>query len=908
MSIVFYYQTIYEWQEPNNTEKIAFDRLLEYFVKNRIDEHISYYAYPWANMIEHAQNQKITLDEFVAKYIKTYVKCNKLSITTFQSYKIWNYIEDLQKLDINVIFSPHAEKEKSKKVFLETGILILPMFLVPIVTPDHKIHNVNYMHSSNDDIYLCSFLGNINYGNKQCTYIRNDMCETVKKIKNVMIKTTNEWHLDNKIYGKELKMKRYEKSKDETQKQNEDNYFFTMKMSKYSLCPLGVGPNSFRISETIIFEKYPIIVADNLWLPTIYGLDINDWAFRISEKNVKNIDEYTRIFNTSDEELDVKKQNIIKIKSYVENVSTPIKDWILGKFTLLTVMYNVSNKERLEEFKYVFERNLYNKLIETIVVFYEILDGEVPIIYDFLSHKKIKIVVKNKKSPRTISFNEMMEYCNINLHGKMCIMSNNDIYYDNTLEKIKKTNLIKNKDVLAITRNNFFEFRIKKNNTVWEKNEGSQDTWVFCAPIKLFDPIINIGWIASDNRIAYELEKAGYNVYNPTHDINCVHYQHQDQNTNLTKFSHRGDGPIKFLELDHLNDNTNVNFLAYEEIENEKIDATVFKNKLNYRAVRQYYNDKKLREIINMNVVCCFSGNYPMTTPSSILCQKILYSVPNMIYFNMNKTQEIKQYLNTIKSPLVIVDRITQLLLDLKCAIVFICDETTLIDLNMNLLEQLKNIKIIFLSHHCMKKFDKISKNSLENFNYEVLNIGSDLNIALKKPVKNDKKINILCKFQNKKIYKKIKELNSTFIFQNMIEHKTGEHYYDYIHRKEKMFLNTDVFCQLNNKPNIHLILDAILIGVPVIVLDDKKYYDDIPDECLIKIPIDKINAHYINSKIQYALENEHTLTRNAFGWYLKNSSFDRWNNRFKEILVIYYKNYYYKCNHNNHNVKIIKC
>jgi len=892
---------MFDWQEPNNTEKLAFDNLIKYFMNKYIDDDISYYAYPWANIIEYAQQEKMELYKFVTTYIKTHKNCNKLSVTTFQSYKIWNYINDFKMLDINVVFSPHAERKLSHKVFLEDGILILPMFLVPIITPNHKIHDQN--NNATNLKFMCSFLGNINYGDKPCTYLRKYMCETVKNIDNVLIETTNEWHLDNKIYGKELQLKKYEKSKEIIQQKNEDKYFYAMNSSTYSLCPIGIGPNSFRISETIMFEKYPIIIADNLWLPEIRGLNMSDWAFIIEENKINDVNEYINIFNTSENILEIKKKNINVVKKYLEDISNPISEYLTSKFTLLTVMYNVKNSERLNEYKHVFNRNIRNKYIEKIVIFYELLEDEKPFIYDFLLHDKIEIIFLNKKMPREISFNEMMNYCNEKLYGKLCIISNNDIYYDDSLQKIKKINLVKNRDILAITRENFFEFKIKKNNTIWKKNEGSQDTWIFSSPIKLFKPIIKIGWIASDNRIAYELEKLGYNVYNPTHDIKCIHYQHQDQNTNLTKFSHRGDGPIKFLELDYLNNNTNVNLEFYEEIENEKLDTLSIKNKLNCRAVKQYYNDKKLKQIIETNVVCYFSENYPDITSGSILCQKILYSVPNMIYFNIKQTNEIDKYLNSVKNPLIITNVICQNLLQFKYPIVFLCDEQTLNQLDIDILKSILKLKIIFLSYNCLMMFDDLYKINLNEINYDVLNIGSDLNIALKKKENNDDIINILGEFKNKNISKKIKKQSNNIQFKNLVVPDVNENYYDYIHKKEEIFLQSNVFCQLKT-PNIHLVLDSFILGTPVIVPDDKTFYGDIPNECIIKIPVNKIyDAEYIFDKIKYALKNEKKITQNAFGWYLNNSSFDKWNNKFKEILTVYHKHCYVQ-----NNVSIIEC
>lgn len=885
MSLIFYYQQLYSWQEPNSTEKTAFENLLKYYTtKINFDDDIAYYAYPWANMIEYALREKLSLWRFVMKNVKTFEKTNRLTITTFQSYRIWNYIDDFKTLNINVIFSPHAEKKLSEKIYCEKNILVLPMFLIPIITPDSKLHGFNHDELLKCSDITCAFMGNVSYGEHRCTTFRQKMCETLEGVENIFIKTTNEWHFDNKIYGKDLKLKKYDQSKDKQQKHNEDLYLNIMKKSKYGLCPFGTGPNSFRISETIMFEKIPIIIADKLWLPEVHGLNIEDYAYSINENLIDDVSEYQKIFDTDDECNKSKLKNISVVKKYIEDISNPISEFLNQVFTLLIVMYNVKDKERLTEYEYVFEKNIKNQYINRIVVFYELINDEIPANYNFLKHEKIKIVYVKKESPREISFNELIEYCNDNLIGSMCIISNNDIYYDDTLSKIRKIDLIKNSHVLAITRNNFFDFRIKKNNTVWTKNEGSQDTWIFCAPIKTFEPVINIGWIASDNRIAYEFEKLGYHIYNPTHDINCVHYQHQDQNTNLTKYSHRGDGPIKFLELDYLNNNKNVNIGQYDLLEQNLLDATTVKNKLNYRAVRQFYNDQKLRKVIGANVVCKFSIVYPATTFFSIFYMQLLQPIPNRILYD--EKCEIQ------KNSIIITDNLDINQEIIHHPIIFLCDESNVKKINkinmMNLIDR-NNLKLIFFSHNAYNLFCNLHHTANKTLNYEIIQVGSDLNIGRIKEENIDEKIRCIA-ICNKNQIKKIRSKITNIEFVNQPKPLEKEHYYEFSYRKENMLLKSDVLLMLT-KPNIYNILDAIIFGVIVIVPDDPLFYGEIPDKCIVKIPMEKLsNVNYILDKIKYAHSNRNELAKCAFDWYLKFATFDKWNSKIKDIIIAFQK------------------
>ena len=110
MSIVFNYQTIYKWQEPNSTEKNVFENLLKYFVKKTITDHIEYYAYPWANIIEYAQIEKIEL----SKFINVIMECGKKAVA--------------EKIVYNALEISNKSFPERKKNFLCFGKIKLTLF------------------------------------------------------------------------------------------------------------------------------------------------------------------------------------------------------------------------------------------------------------------------------------------------------------------------------------------------------------------------------------------------------------------------------------------------------------------------------------------------------------------------------------------------------------------------------------------------------------------------------------------------------------------------------------------------------------------------------------------------------------------------------------------------------------
>ena len=98
---------------------------------------------------------------------------------------------------------------------------------------------------------------------------------------------------------------------------------------------------------------------------------------------------------------------------------------------------------------------------------------------------------------------------------------NSDVYFTD----IKHLHNIKQDECFAITRDDL-------RNTQYAS--GSQDAWIFRGVVNPIDAPFTAGKWGSDNRLAYEIKRAGYKITNPSYSINLVHL-HAVDNRNHTR-------------------------------------------------------------------------------------------------------------------------------------------------------------------------------------------------------------------------------------------------------------------------------------------------------------------------------------------------------------------------------------
>jgi hypothetical protein len=209
----------------------------------------------------------------------------------------------------------------------------------------------------------------------------------------------------------------------------------------------------------------------------------------------------------------------------------------------LFISYYISrNREHQDEIDHCFRKNLDNLLIDNIYVFvakrihfpFGSVDGRLHLIDIERPRYSDVITFINSKPDFKESYN---------------IISNSDIYYDETLQSLDKIDFLR-KTCLALSRHevdgsgNIVHVHSKEFLSL------SQDSWIFKGHIKINNNDVNfyMGIPGCDNRLAFELSKNNFNVLNLHHDIKIYHYHlHR-----MRKIKDRISKPYKYIEVTKL--------------------------------------------------------------------------------------------------------------------------------------------------------------------------------------------------------------------------------------------------------------------------------------------------------------------------------------------------------------------
>jgi hypothetical protein len=585
-----------DWEKEVLTEYKSY-----LYIKDNFNLPLSYIAYPWALLIDYYHNNKLkTFYNFLEKLnlIEPLKDKTDFSITVVQSYHFKKFLPDFQKLGIKYIFSPHITKNDFLSIFYKYNIIVYPYYIYPAITSN----NINlFSQNANMNKHLIyNFIGNVNYSKERPTLVRNNIIN-MKHLENSFVKKLEEWHFNQAVYHNQLNIINSNLSSIEDKIKRENEYREIMKTSLFSICPLGIGPNSIRLWESLTYNTIPVSISDNLWLPFYIDIDWKGLIIDIKEDNYQDI-------------LNLGKINSDRITQYQDKIMNFYQSYLVeGKFgsiinnifkecnmvTLLLPWYNHDDKKslRYKEIHQCLEINLKNKYIKSIIFFYEVSNEEEILFEDYI-HAKIKIipVITNKK--RDISFNRLVMYANQNLINELCIISNNDIYFDDTLTMLSHINFYKNNYFISLTRKNHDKY-LDNTNKVWKPHSASQDSWMFVSPIKLMKNEINLGWIQCDNIISASYNSLGYQVINPHYSINTWHL-HMYNNTNelLEKYNYNYQYQMKKIKLESIEDINKSTTNTIFNIEDNIIEDNIVKkvNKLNISKLSSLKKKWILRE------------------------------------------------------------------------------------------------------------------------------------------------------------------------------------------------------------------------------------------------------------------------------------------------------------------------
>jgi hypothetical protein len=179
---------------------------------------------------------------------------------------------------------------------------------------------------------------------------------------------------------------------------------------------------------------------------------------------------------------------------------------------LYTSYYNEPNQERAKELRECLLKNIDNVLIDKI---YIIIGNELQVSDVKISDKIIPYVFSSK--PTYADYFNLVN--DVSEENDVNIISNSDIFFDETLQLISQ---LKENDCWALSR---WEInQDKSNGDIIQSNGDSQDCWIFKGKIKTLEYCnFSLGIMGCDNRIAYEIQKASYEITNPCLSIKTWH-------------------------------------------------------------------------------------------------------------------------------------------------------------------------------------------------------------------------------------------------------------------------------------------------------------------------------------------------------------------------------------------------
>ena len=181
--------------------------------------------------------------------------------------------------------------------------------------------------------------------------------------------------------------------------------------------------------------------------------------------------------------------------------------------------YETKNFARNKELKHCLEQNLNNPHIDFIHLFNE------------SSYMPIKENVKNIPTSKRLSYRDYFDYIEENIKNEddIFILTNSDCFFEH--ESFLYINNIKKEEAWCLSRWNVVSDGVPAVIKPFNRPD-SQDATIlrgFLKKINFLDFFMGVP--GCDNRLAYELDSAGYVLKNPLTKIKLIHY-HMDESRN----------------------------------------------------------------------------------------------------------------------------------------------------------------------------------------------------------------------------------------------------------------------------------------------------------------------------------------------------------------------------------------
>ncbi len=191
---------------------------------------------------------------------------------------------------------------------------------------------------------------------------------------------------------------------------------------------------------------------------------------------------------------------------------------------LITQYYVSPNSSRQIEINKCLYENAKNNHIDEIHLLNE-MEYDLSFIPHEFQDKIKQITIKDDTiSKKRLTYKYAFQYINTNLKNKICILSNADIYFDDSLKYFDGYNI----DNVFITLGKY------NDGVLHNKAHRSHDSWIFKSPVNInftHHKTMSMGTHRCDHIIAFIAQENGYKLTNPSLTIKS-HHEHKSAHRN----------------------------------------------------------------------------------------------------------------------------------------------------------------------------------------------------------------------------------------------------------------------------------------------------------------------------------------------------------------------------------------
>ena len=194
------------------------------------------------------------------------------------------------------------------------------------------------------------------------------------------------------------------------------------------------------------------------------------------------------------------------------------------KTILITQAYNPQNKAREEELKVTLQNNISDKSIDRVLLLVtEDISNEL------IDDPKVNVIKIYHRPTYFDLFDNINKYKEEMYSEEECLLitANSDIYFHEKAIGLMKREITDDNALILSRWDHTVDGLVHLNGS------DSQDVWAVKNRYKPGSYDIVQGLPGCDNRIAAELQNAGYVLSNPSLDIKAIHYHYEQYNTYL---------------------------------------------------------------------------------------------------------------------------------------------------------------------------------------------------------------------------------------------------------------------------------------------------------------------------------------------------------------------------------------